>query len=642
MVVAAPILVLVLVVGLGLNLLAQERSERAARIRADAVSSSAQTILVTALNAETGVRGYAASKDPDFLQPYDRALGQRSSQVQSLQAAAAAASESRQADAIVTSLDVEFSRLDTLRESVSKSSTPSAIDAELQSGKQGMDTLRAQVEILTAGELAVSASRNSSVARLEGSIEAVDVSGLILALLAGLLGILLFTSGITRRLARSVRNAERLGRGERILFQQAGGDEFDGLDRALRGAELQLAQSSREISHSRDETIEALEANRIKNDFMSRTSHELRTPLNAILGFSQLLEMSDLSETDKDSNEQILKAGRHLLALINDVLDLSRIESKEVRLSLEPVSVVSIISEVVDLMHPLAADRGIRIVQRCSAQELAAVADRQRLKQILLNFTSNAIKYNREDGEIGIECHTTDDGSVTISVSDTGHGLSTSDLTKIFSPFERLHAVQSDVEGAGIGLTVSAGLAAAMSGAITVKSKLGEGSTFILQLPRAPDIPADIATPAVASPLERAVPEAGDAKTTVLRVLYIEDNAVNVRLVEKFVSSRPATTMESARLGQQGVELAREHHPDVIFLDLHLPDLTGDEVFEQLRADPRTALIPVVMISADATPASVTRLLSRGVTAYLTKPINLAELDDLLCGLEAALVPGAA
>jgi PAS domain S-box-containing protein len=377
---------------------------------------------------------------------------------------------------------------------------------------------------------------------------------------------------------------------------------------------------------------EAEKANQAKNEFLSRTSHELRTPLNAILGFAQLLEMSELGELDRDNNAQILKAGRHLLTLINELLDLSRIESGELSLSLEPVTLVAVIDEVTTLMGPLAAARAITISPRSNDDTLAARADRQRLSQILLNLVSNAVKYNREGGSIEITSRVGPDGSAEIAVIDTGPGLSSGDLERIFLPFERLHAAGSGIEGAGIGLTLSAALAQAMGGWISVDSEIGRGTTFVLHIPQAdttgPGSPAPLVADDSTAPTDRA------GRHQLPSLLYVEDNLANVQIIERFLATRPGTQLYTSMSGQIGVDLARQHHPSVILLDLHLPDLSGDQVFERLRADPDTATIPVIILSADATKGAVNRLLARGVTAYLTKPLDLAELGGILDALE--------
>jgi CheY-like chemotaxis protein len=353
-------------------------------------------------------------------------------------------------------------------------------------------------------------------------------------------------------------------------------------------------------------------------------SHELRTPLNAVLGFGQLLELDDLTAPQQESVEQIIKGGRHLLELINEVLDISRIETGTLPLSSEPVLVSDLIHDTLTLMRPLAAHRNIHIVGDDSPDNTHVLADRQRLKQVMLNLLANAIKYNREGGTVAVSCEAVSPDQLRIHVSDTGPGIRHEDLERLFVPFERLGAERSDIEGAGVGLALSRRLTEAMGGTLEVFSTFGQGSRFSVQLT------------VVEGPLEQfervsgTAPEslAGDATVADLRhtILYIEDNIANVRLVERVFQRRNDVDVIAAMQGRLGVALAREHRPALILLDLHMPDINGDEVLRQLRDDPTTASTPVVIVSADATPGQIERLLAEGATGYLTKPLDLQEL----------------
>jgi PAS domain S-box-containing protein len=366
--------------------------------------------------------------------------------------------------------------------------------------------------------------------------------------------------------------------------------------------------------------IAAEEANRSKSEFLSRMSHELRTPLNAILGFGQLLELDELTPDQRESTTQILRGGRHLLDLINEVLDISRIETGSLALSPEPVEVAEQLTGAVELMRPMADEHGINLVADAGRTCTDYVfADRQRLKQVLLNLISNAVKYNRRGGTVALGCEH-GEGTVRIRVSDTGPGIAADRLSKLFTPFERLGAEQTGVEGTGIGLALSLRLAEAMGGSIGVESAVGSGSTFWLELPTAegPVERYERLTP----PPVPAAPVVGDQRC----VLHIEDNLANLRLVERILAQRPGLRVVAAMQGRLGLELAREHHPVLVLLDLHLPDMGGDLVLQRLRDDPITASIPVAVVSADATPRQAQRLISAGAIAYLTKPIDVVEL----------------
>ena len=375
-------------------------------------------------------------------------------------------------------------------------------------------------------------------------------------------------------------------------------------------------------------------ANAAKSEFLSRMSHELRTPLNAILGFGQLLEMDPLGDQQQQGVTYILKAGRHLLHLIDEILDISRIEAGRLDLALEPVAVDKLLGEVVALVRPLAGSRQIRIDQPGPGDAChgLVLADEKRLRQVLLNLLSNAVKYNCEGGQvqIGFETVGTEAKRMRIAINDTGRGIPPEKLCQLFSPFERLGAEHTGIEGSGLGLALSRRLMEAQGGTIEVASRPGEGSTFTVTLPMA-DLPAELsvtAVPDVVEPLELPPPDcrassvdaAGVATSTVL---YIEDNLSNLDLVETLLSREPDIKLLAAMRGGIGLEMAVQHCPDLILLDLHLPDISGQEVMRRLQRHPVTAGIPVVVISADATPAHIDKLLAAGSCEYLTKPLEL-------------------
>jgi PAS domain S-box-containing protein len=387
--------------------------------------------------------------------------------------------------------------------------------------------------------------------------------------------------------------------------------------RELRVANEQLQQ---EIAERRRAEAEADRANRAKSDFLSRMSHELRTPLNGIIGFAQLLELDVHGPTERESVQHILKGGRHLLALINEVLDIARIEAGNLSISPEPVLVSDVVRGALDLVRPQAAARGIRLADTVTGDRYVT-ADRQRLQQVLLNLLSNAVKYNREGGGVTVSCEERSERRVRLGVTDTGSGIAPEMLERLFTPFDRLGAERGDTEGTGLGLALSRRLVEAMGGRLLVDSRPG-GTTFTVELSATdgPVIPTQVDTTSSQT----------ETPTTHGTVLYIEDNVANLRLLERILSRRPGVTLVSAMQGSQGLELARAHRPDVIILDLHLPDISGDEVLVRLRDDRRTREIPVVILSADATPGQVTRLLARGARAYVTKPLEVSRLLALL------------
>jgi len=361
-------------------------------------------------------------------------------------------------------------------------------------------------------------------------------------------------------------------------------------------------------------------ANLAKDEFLSRMSHELRTPLNAVLGFAQLLAMDGLDEEQRDSVEHILRGGRHLLALVNEVLDLARVESGSFALSIEAIQVSEVVEDAVRLMRPIAVEGGIDArIDADSTAEAYVSADHQRLKQVLINLVSNGIKYNRAGGSVTIGWALEQSERVTVRVGDTGPGIPPRKLHHLFTPFERLGAEQTVVEGTGLGLALSHRLVQAMDGTLMLESTGPEGSTFVAQLPAAerPSRQAEAPTdqPAVA---EEPLPDLRD-----VTVLYVEDNLANLSLVEELLRRAEAPAPLSAVQGSLGLELATVHQPDLILLDRHLPDMAGEEVLDQLRADPRTAGIPVIVISADVMPGRGSALRDAGAVAFLTKPIDV-------------------
>ena len=384
---------------------------------------------------------------------------------------------------------------------------------------------------------------------------------------------------------------------------------------------------------------EAERANKAKSVFLSRMSHELRTPLNAILGFSQVLELSQLAEQETQSVQYILKGGRHLLALVDEVLDLARVEAGELSLTLSPVSFDKLAQDCAGLVARMAQARGITCtVEVCPACQVPVQADRQRLSQVLLNLLANAIKYNREGGNVTLSCKQTADNRIRIKVKDTGPGISPDGLARLFVPFERLGQELGEVEGTGLGLVVAKRLMEAMDGSLGVESQLGQGSTFWIELPVAlHPVKAEDANGGPAL-LTSTAPE-GEVSSTLL---YIEDNISNVQVVQTVVKRlRPHWLLLSARDGQSGLQQARKHLPGVILLDLQLPGMNGDAVLTALRADPATARIPVLLLSADATTHSRERLLTLGADDYLPKPFNVAELLERLDALLRATPPSA-
>ena len=372
----------------------------------------------------------------------------------------------------------------------------------------------------------------------------------------------------------------------------------------------------------------AEKANLAKSDFLSGMSHELRSPLNAILGFAQLMESSSPqpTESQKESITQILQAGWHLLKLINEILDLSVIESGKVSLSLEPVSLADVLSECQTMMKAQAQERGIRM-RFPRFDTLGFVwADRTRLKQIVINLLSNAIKYNQVQGTVVVSCTMIAPDGVRISFKDTGEGLAPEKLEQLFQPFNRLGQEAGGVAGTGIGLVVTKQLVELMAGVLGVDSTIGVGSEFWVELrsTAAPDVKKGISHRTM--PLQPLQTTAVDERT----LLYIEDNPANMQLVEKLIARRADIRLLTAVNGNLGIELARSLKPDLILMDINLPGISGIDALKILQADPATAHIPVVAISANAMLRDIELGIESGFFRYLTKPIIVDEFMETL------------
>ena len=579
------------------------------------------------LLAETAaaVRGYRLVRRDNFLDPYRISEPRLPLLLDRLEANLTDPRQ-RASMARVRPLFDEKSR--GWRDLLSPGIDPAVAERQLIEGKAKLDILRAELRRMREYETTQLERRSRIAQQLRQRNLVITQIAALLAGLGAVLSVAWFTSGLARRARQLAAEAARLGEGRALHLSGSGHDELGQVGARLVEASRLLAQRDAETRRAREE---AEEANRAKTDFLSRSSHELRTPLNAILGYAQVLALETPAPAQRAYVERILSAGRHLLGLISELLDIARIEAGRLDLSLEAVPVRRVVDEAAALVEPYAQTRGIRL-QPPADDGLAVHADVQRLRQILVNLLSNAVKFNREGGAVRIEIQAID-GRLRLAVHDEGPGVPENLRDRLFVPFERLGAERSAVEGTGLGLALSRRLAEAMGGALGFDSPPGRGACFWVELPRAEH--ADDAD----APRQRS---AALPPTRPRTVLSVEDNASNRALIDVLLARRPqwrllhaehlagaramlASAADAARdpaLPDQA--LPDQALPDLILIDLHLPDGRGEDLIAELRADPRFAGIAVVAVSADATERTVQAAREAGALDVLAKPLDVS------------------
>lgn len=591
------------------------RAENEVRITQH-IQAGIQTLHALIAEAATGVRGYLLTGRDDFLSPYWTADTQLPGTLDELDREVRDPAQRERLKVVRSLVERKLASLDELR-TRGRFLAANELQAHLLSSKHVLDQLREQIQALWSREAELLTERTERVSAVLQHDGTMTVGAALLAVTGGVLAMLLFSAGIVRRVRRVAANADRLLQGQDLLPTPVARDELGLLAGQLQNASQLLASRA----------AEAQAASRAKSDFLSRTSHELRTPLNAILGFAQLLAVDLPAEPAAGKVGHILKAGRHLLKLIDEVLDIARIEAGQLKLECVVVPLAPLLAEAYALVLPLAVQNGVVLdpPPPCGA---AVLGDRQRLLQVLLNLLSNAIKYNRKGGWVRLAVHDAP-AALVLQVRDSGPGIAPAHLPRLFTPFDRLEATLHGAEGTGLGLTVSRQLIEGMGGTISVESQPGVGSVFSVHLPQAAradqELPDSAPEPPAAAALSAAAPV--QARRTLL---CIEDNASNLALVEALVARRPQWLLRHAGDGAAGLEAARALSPDLILLDLQLPGLGGEAVLAALRADPRCAQTPVVLVSADALPATRARLLAAGANDYLTKPLEVPEFFALL------------
>jgi signal transduction histidine kinase/ActR/RegA family two-component response regulator len=391
------------------------------------------------------------------------------------------------------------------------------------------------------------------------------------------------------------------------------------LQESIERMEAEILHRSRQLQETNAELRAASAA---KNEFLSRMSHELRTPLTAIAGFAELLALDDLSDDQRQSATTVQRASQHLLRLVDDVLDMESIEAGELSISLEPVLASEVVAGAIELTQPLADRHQVTLEMSAPPGDLYALADHQRLKQVLVNLIANGIKYNGPGGAVTVTACGGKANAVRFEVADTGKGIDARSIAKLFTPFERLG--ESEVEGSGLGLALSKTMVEGMGGRVGIESEVGAGTSVWVEV-RGAETPA-IAEPGAVEPGTLARREYPAPR----RLLYVEDTLTNIRFVEAVLRRRPSVELIPAMMGQLGLDLAREHRPHLILLDMHLPDLSGEDVLVRLRAQEETRDTPVVVLTADATDAARTPAVEALADAFVTKPVGVQELLELV------------
>jgi len=581
--------------------------------RALAIQADIQSLHSHIAESATAVRGYLLTGRAEFLAPYRTAREALPVTLTNLRRNIRDPEMKSRLEHIQRLLDEKLDSLEQLRDH-GRQLNAADLQAHLLRSKGVLDALRDEIRAMDAREADLVAQYSDAARQALQRNLWVDAITSVLVLATGLAAVVLLFSGVVWRVKRLVLNAERLVQGEPLQALPTGRDELGLLAERLQNTSLLLARRAEE----------ARAANEAKSQFLSRTSHELRTPLNAILGFAQLLEI-DLQQGPHSAYVvHILGASRHLLGLIDEVLDIARIESGEMKLEVAPQSLLPVVEELRELIAPLAREHEVTLHLDDSLAGLAVLADQRRLRQVLLNLLSNAVKYNRAGGAVYL-CAEQRADEIWLMVRDTGGGIAPELQARLFTPFERLDADQGPIQGTGLGLAVSRQLALCMGGDIEVQSAPGEGSTFALRLPAAM-VPAHHSAAPEVVMHDSAEPAAAARRN----VLVIEDNPSNLALIQALVARRPEWRLATARNGDDGLALARQLQPELILLDLHLPGLGGEAVLARLRSETAPTRRRIVIVSADAQPETIARLTEAGADDYLTKPLAVSRVLALL------------
>lgn len=600
--------------------LLERRVQNALQIQQDI-----QTLQTLLLEASTGVRDFLLTGNRQFLAGYESAKQSMPQLLSSLEHNLDDRSQQHLLQVIHPLVDKNLNDLAVLA-SHSEEEADEALIGKFASQGDALNRLRAHLNQMSLRESTIVNQDKKEVIYERKRNLRITLMAVIAGVVGSLIGVWLFTQTIVARVKTIRDSAIHLVKGEPLALPSISRDELGELTSELEHASQLLTQSAQEAHLAR---IDAEEASAAKSNFLSRTSHELRTPLNAILGFAQILE-NDLPEgRQKDSATLIHNAGQHLLKLINEVLDISRIESGDISMSMEVIALNHLLEEAYHYLKPLEKVRDISIETHFEP-DLNVRADRQRLLQVILNLLANALKYGPENTSVTFSAYR-HNGQIRVDVRDQGQGIPAELRSRLFTPFDRLGAERTVTEGTGLGLVLSKQLMDAMGGQIGVAE---DQSLFWISLPeteQAAEYPAQHADTGA----EIKTPSTTTASRSVKRhILYVEDNHSNQALIEAIMSKHRHLKLHLAASLQESMVWLRDMQPDLLLLDLNLPDGSGESLIQHIQSSRKDLqATPIVILSADALPDTIQRLNALGITHYFTKPLNVAAFNQLLLKL---------
>ncbi|WP_019882646.1 MULTISPECIES: ATP-binding protein [unclassified Methylophilus] len=599
--------------------LLERRVQNALQIQQDI-----QTLQTLLLEASTGVRDFLLTGNRQFLGGYESARQSMPHLLSSLEHNLDDRSQQHLLQVIHPLVAKNLDDLAILA-SHSEDEADEALIGKFSSQGNALNQLRAHLDRMSLRESTIVNQDKKEVIYERKRNLRITLMAVIAGVVGSLIGVWLFTQTIVARVKTIRDSAIHLVKGEPLALPSISRDELGELTSELEHASQLLTQSAQEAHLAR---VEAEEASAAKSNFLSRTSHELRTPLNAILGFAQILE-NDLPEgRQKDSATLIHNAGQHLLKLINEVLDISRIESGDISMSMEVIALNLLLEEAYHYLKPLEKVRDITIETHFEP-DLKVRADRQRLLQVILNLLANALKYGPENTSVSFSAYR-QQGQIRVDVQDQGQGIPAALRSRLFTPFDRLGAERTVTEGTGLGLVLSKQLMDAMGGQIGVAEAQ---SLFWISLPETGQAIHNPLPQAEASTALNARPAATTSQAK-RHILYVEDNHSNQALIEAIMSKHRHLKLHLAASLQESMVWLRDMQPDLLLLDLNLPDGSGESLIQHIQSSRQDLqATPIVVLSADALPDTIQRLNALGITHYFTKPLNVAAFNQLLLKL---------